>query len=419
MKTRIIIATLLLISFGASAQTTKKELFKDTNRLGANYLAYPGPTQKALTPAPEGYEPFYISHFGRHGSRYMTENDYYILAINKLDSAAQFGILSQKGAKVLETLKKGYDNAYKRDGDLTALGGLQHRQIAHRMYDRFPSLLSQPLKVDAKSSTVGRCMISMFNFCNELQGLNPTLDIRMDASKSDWKYIVHNDDVKPKKTELTKELSDKVEAITESMSTKRYMKSLFTDLAKAEEFIDGYKLAEALYNIASDLQNVPEQGLSLADVFTKEELFCIWQFYNAGWLLECGLIPGSTPKYEHQRLIRDSIETIACKVIRGGKPTLSLRFSHDGSILPLTYLMGIKEAMGGTQDIKNLYKHISIDKLIPMAANLQLVFYLKDGSDDILVKFLLNENETSIPAVKTDVAPYYHWEDVKAYWKTR
>ena len=93
MKTRIIIATLLLISFGASAQTTKKELFKDTNRLGANYLAYPGPTQKALTPAPEGYEPFYISHFGRHGSRYMTENDYYILAINKLDSAAQFGIL--------------------------------------------------------------------------------------------------------------------------------------------------------------------------------------------------------------------------------------------------------------------------------------------------------------------------------------
>ena len=37
-------------------------------------------------------------------------------------------------------------------------------------------------------------------------------------------------------------------------------------------------------------------------------------------------------------------------------------------------------------------------------------------SDDILVKFLLNENETSIP-IKTDCAPYYHWSDVKRFWE--
>ena len=51
-----------------------------------------------------------------------------------------------------------------------------------------------------------------------------------------------------------------------------------------------------------------------------------------------------------------------------------------------------------------------------MAGNIQLVFYRKPGSDDVLVKFLLNENETSIP-VKTDVAPYYHWADVKRFWE--
>ena len=84
-------------------------------------------------------------------------------------------------------------------------------------------------------------------------------------------------------------------------------------------------------------------------------------------------------------------------------------------MLPLAYLMGLKEAMGAKPDIRNLYKYISVDKLIPMAANIQLVFYRKEGSDDILVKFLLNENETSIP-VATDCAPYYHWADVKRYW---
>jgi hypothetical protein len=51
-----------------------------------------------------------------------------------------------------------------------------------------------------------------------------------------------------------------------------------------------------------------------------------------------------------------------------------------------------------------------------MAANIQLVFYRKEGSDDVLVKFLFNENETSIP-VATDCAPYYHWADVKRYWE--
>lgn len=72
----------------------------------------------------------------------------------------------------------------------------------------------------------------------------------------------------------------------------------------------------------------------------------------------------------------------------------------------------------GVTDIDNIYKYISIDKIIPMAANIQIIFYRKEGSDDVLVKFLLNENETSVP-VRTDCAPYYHWNDVKEYYRSR
>ena len=32
-------------------------------------------------------------------------------------------------------------------------------------------------------------------------------------------------------------------------------------------------------------------------------------------------------------------------------------------------------------------------KIVPMAANVQLIFFSKKGSDDILVKFMLNEKE--------------------------
>ena len=416
MKTKLLILMLLLFTVGAAAQTSKKELYKDLDRAGANYFAYPGPSQKALTPAPAGYDPFYISHHGRHGSRYMEDNIYYTYVIGKLDTLAQFGILTPKGAEVLDKLKKGYENAWKRDGELTTLGARQHREIARRMYERFPELLSRPLRVDARSSTVGRCMISMFNFCQELQGLNPALDIRIDASQRDMPFIVWDPKVEPAPTPASAGLEQQVESLYKKAGNPaRLMKTLFTDVSKAESVIDGYGLMECLFNVASDLQNIPELNLSLTDVFTKEELFRAWKASNAGILLSCGLIPGSTPSYQRQMTIRDSLVHFADQVIRSGEPSLTLRFAHDGSLLPLAYLMGIKEAMGGRTDFENLHKYISVDKLIPMAANLQLVFYRKEGSDDILVKFLLNENETSIP-VKTDVAPYYHWQDVKRYW---
>ena len=416
MRTKLLTFMLLLLTVGAAAQTSRRALTRDLGRTGSNYFPYPGPSQRDLTPAPAGYEPFYISHYGRHGSRYMTDNKYYVQAIGKLDTAAQLGILTPKGAEVLAKLRTGYADAKMRDGDLTKLGGRQHREIAHRMYDRFPEVLSLPLRVDAKSSTVGRCMISMFNFCQELQGLNPALDIRMDASNHDMRYVVENHRVKPEKAPAMEDYKHRLGVMWDKAhNPARLMRTLFTDVRKAETFVDGSELKEALYNVAEDLQNVPELELSLMDIFTKDELFDMWTCYNASWLIDSGLVPGSTPSYLQQKEVRDSIESIADRVIREGKPGLTLRFSHDSSVLPLAYMMGLKEAMGARPDIEHLYKYISIDRLIPMAANIQLVFYRKDGSDDILVKFLLQENETTLP-IKTDCAPYYHWQDVKRFW---
>ena len=412
----LITGLLLIVTSIALAQTSKKEIFGDIYRTGSNYFAYPGPKAKALTKTPEGYTPFYISHYGRHGSRYMSNNEYYVTAINKLDSAQQMGILTKLGEDVLAKLRIGYADAWHRDGDLSKLGAQQHHDIAHRMYERFQELLSRPLCIDAKASTSRRVMLSMFNFCQELQRLNPDLEILMDASKHDFSYVVEDLSIQPAATPQSEAYEQQRSEIFEGAhNPTRLMASLFTDVRKAETFVSGRDLMEALYNVAEDLQNVPELNISLIEVFTKQELFDMWQGYNAGWLLNTGLVPGSTPYYLQQKEVLDSIVSTADKVILAGKPTATLRFSHDSSVLPLTYLLGLKEAMGGVTDIKNLYKYISIDKIIPMAANIQIIFYRKADSDDILVKFLLNENETSVPALKTDVAPYYHWKDVRTY----
>ena len=67
---------LVLVQDISNAQTTKEEIFTSLEKSGGVNFVYPYHTNK-YTEAPKGYLPFYISHFGRHGSRYLTnENDY-------------------------------------------------------------------------------------------------------------------------------------------------------------------------------------------------------------------------------------------------------------------------------------------------------------------------------------------------------
>ena len=56
----------MLLPFVAIAQTSKEEVFEDINKAGGVYYAYPVTESKNTLP-PKGYEPFYISHYGRHG----------------------------------------------------------------------------------------------------------------------------------------------------------------------------------------------------------------------------------------------------------------------------------------------------------------------------------------------------------------
>ena len=88
----------MALEWTAGAQTTREELLSHIELTAGNYANYPVPTGH-LTPAPEGYEPFYISHYGRHGSRYMTSDKVYRRLRKQLDSARTLGILTPYGKR--------------------------------------------------------------------------------------------------------------------------------------------------------------------------------------------------------------------------------------------------------------------------------------------------------------------------------
>ena len=51
----------------------------------------------AETPAPKGYKPFYISHYGRHGSRSDWPADGYRGVLEKFTRAHEAGLLTEQG----------------------------------------------------------------------------------------------------------------------------------------------------------------------------------------------------------------------------------------------------------------------------------------------------------------------------------
>ena len=405
-----------LISSPMQAQTSRAELLAHPGLATGNYCNYPTPTGH-VTPAPEGYQPFYVSHYGRHGARYMTDNDAYDYVIGKLDTAQIRGWLTDYGQEVLGRLKVAAADAYHRDGDLTRLGGRQHRDIANRLVRNYPELLMQPVHVKANSSTVRRCILSMANFCQELKTLNPQIDIEMDASEHDMYYIVPNDSIVRPKSETDGALYEKLDSFRHEKLSGRYQKALlFKDPQKVGDFVDGYKFANHLWNIASDMACLPELGLSFNDLFTEDGLIDGFRVYNASWCLWEGLMPGSRHNYYAIYPLLKNFLDEADLMIASGKSGVRLRFGHDSVVLPFSFILGVKEAMGGTDDMENLHNTFSIFRLIPMAGNIQLIFFRKQGSDDILVKFLMNENETSVP-IKTDCYPFYHWKDVSNYYR--
>jgi hypothetical protein len=85
------------------SQNVDSLLRADYSRMGANYHCYEAPTEP-LAAAPEGFEPFYVSHYGRHGSRYITFDSSHEYVISHLKQLRDAGLLNEWGDELLSSL---------------------------------------------------------------------------------------------------------------------------------------------------------------------------------------------------------------------------------------------------------------------------------------------------------------------------
>lgn len=417
---RIKTVAFLLATFclGVNAQTTFEEISADLNKAGGVYLAYPKVETKQ-TPAPKGYKPFYVSHYGRHGSRYLLGDRDYNWIIKLMEKAETVNGLTPLGHDVLKRLNLVWEEAQGRAGDLTPLGVRQHQGIAERMSKNFPEVFRGQRKVSARSTVVYRCAMSMVAFGDRLKGLNPQLNMSYEMSDKYMSYLNYHSERSNAFTHgKTGPWVEEYRKFEEAqVQPNRLVNSLFSNADFIRCEVNPNELMWGLYWIAVDMQDM-ETPVSFFDLFTAKEMFDLWQcvnyrFYmgNANPLASNGIVMANA-----KSLVENILES-ADAAIKDRSIAATLRFGHDGNVIPLLALLQIENFDVAVAGPTEVYKHWCDFKATPMASNVQIVFF-ENKAGDILVKFMHNENEVHVP-VKTDQWPFYHWNDVKDYYQKR
>jgi len=426
--------TLTLIAVFAAltmvAATPRQQVVGTFDRSGSNHYAYPytdDAVLPTLTDAPAGYEAFYISHYGRHGSRWLTNGKTYNRPVNELLKAQQAGKLNLQGELLLGQLTHVRDAAQQRAGDLSDVGAEQLRQITARMYRNFPDVFQGDARIDARSTVVIRCILSMQNATMMLRTLNPGLRITTDASYHDMYYMGwgYGEDT------LANHIRKSVDNITnqqyrDHVHPMRFVGQLVTDTAWAAANLNCQQLMRDVFDVGGSLQGHHQfDDMTMYQYFTGDEIFELWRLKNIYWYAHWANAPqnGNRMPYIERALLHDMIDKADAAIVSGERGA-ALRYGHETCLLPLACLMELDNVNYSCDNLDLLHEQWQDYNIFPKACNIQMVFYRPVGStggnraEDILVKVLLNEHEATLP-VKTVNGPYCRWIDLKQYYETK
>ena len=391
-------------------------LREDPDRAGVNTHTYefrdiPG------TPAPKGYRPVYISHYGRHGSRTDWGLSNYTYVVDILDKADSAGILTPEGDSLLQEARIVAEVHRGANGHLTRLGEKEHRLIAERMYRHYPEVFRKGGKVvRVESSTVHRCLVSMASFTGELARLQPDLQIEMDSDDVIMGYISNgaSDEHRRISEGMLKPLRERPE------DTVLVLERLFTDPAAGKCIAGGdvKRLQEKIWCVARVARS---SGIS-SDVYRHlpyDVIYKWWDYSNR----ELYIRHGNSVEFGKERMKRteplvNDIVTKADEALSTGRYAADLKFGHDYPLMALAGFLHLS-GVGDTMSFDEIPVKWNDPMNIPFASNLQMIFYRSRRSPDVLVKFVYNDEDRTIAELSPVSGVYYRWEDVKDFIRSR
>lgn len=386
-----------------------EEIMADIERTGGGYYMYPT-DQPVPTAAPKGYKPFYVSHVSRHGARFALGNTLYEDILEVSRKAHDKGWLTPEGEQFYQEYEAFYPSVAKREGILTGKGQRQLRFIAAQLFQNYPALFRGETHAVAVSTVSHRVIASMFSFLNELTVLDKDFTFEADYSNPYQAYL--SPDVIDSSADRNAGREKVVRFRESQVDAEGILGRWFTQIDSLTK--SPYNFCAALHTLVSSLDNldgpVPEHMYSL---FTAQERYGMWQGrnYRDYQLMGCSPDTQNLRVKAMQVLVKDFVDKAQEDWDSGVQ--LRLRFTHDSTLLPILSYLGVN---GMDARVEN---PLEVEKVwrnyhVPMACNLQLVFFRSKRNPDILFQLLLNGREATLPLPMAAPGSFYRWEDFKA-----
>jgi multiple inositol-polyphosphate phosphatase/2,3-bisphosphoglycerate 3-phosphatase len=423
-KAIYILLFLISYCFTASAQNCNADF------LGTKTLYKAG--QQKYTAAPADYSPAFINYVGRHGARHLTKDVKITSAWALLVKADSLNALTEKGKKLkamviaLQKIEKGNTKFISAEGKAELKG------LGERMYLNYPDVFKGKPNLDVALTKEVRTEQSANAF---LSGLSSKLKDSAVINK-------HNDDthlrfydlspayksfengVDDSRSMLALEKEAHLDEINNSVAARFFNADVLSKMdagAKAKFTADIFGFATIVYSLSDEIKQAgfTNDDVDFKSFFTCDELTRIGILDSVNENLKKG--PGTDNSGIQVRvavpLLVDFINT-ADAYITSGKYNAQLRFAHAETIAPFAALLQISVADKESKQPEKLNGSWQSSKVIPLSANIEWVFYKKEGAADYLVMVLLNEHEVKISGLNSK-SPYYSWKTLRALYMSK
>lgn len=397
--------------------------------IGIAYAADPTATdysfaqcQGSLTPYPDEIQsvafpdtltPVYLSHVGRHGSRYPASSGFTVKMRDALERADSLGTITPLGLDLLALCNDVISISTSRWGALDSLGMSEQRAIATRMFRNYPGLFTDGT-VSAISSYSPRSMMSMMSFVHQLDRMNNKLSFLTTTGRMN-SPLMRPFDVDPDYREFTK-VKPWESAYTGYLEQVCPVTAIVRVLGRDYPFGDtsaARDLALCEYYVVAGLPAM-ELEPRMEKYFTRAEANALWSCFNLRqYLTRTASTVSSVPADIAGQLVLDIIEKGDAAVTGSNPAIVDLRFGHAETVMPLVSLLRLPGCYYLTNYFDTVASHWRDWQVVPMAANVQFVFFKAARTGNIYVRTDLNEKPVTL--IPGDKRIYVPWGEARRY----
>ncbi|MDE6248667.1 MAG: hypothetical protein K2M29_03040 [Paramuribaculum sp.] len=359
---------------------------------------------------PDSLTPVFINHVGRHGARFLSSPrklNRLVAALRKADSLKTITPLGRRLLSLTGDITRRSEGQW---GALDSLGMAEQRGIASRMYALFPELFRHK-KIEAISSYVPRCIMSMDVFTHQLSRLDNKLSIYTSSGRQNNSLLrFFEDNTEYREAVRSTPVKDAYEAFENHAMTLEPLRRVLGA---------GFPYDDSAADLAMDeysvLAGTAAMGMSgkecdLSQYFRPEEINALWSINNLSQYLQrtaTTLTP--LPAEIAAPLLRELVNTTDDAVNGKSAATVMLRFGHAETLMPLFALMRLP----GCWYLTNYFDTVALNwhnfYVVPMASNLQMILFRSDSGRHY-VRFDLNEVPVKL---RHNVSEYLDWNEAR------